>query len=87
MISCDKSLYKQTKLEFNTFKIFDHESSKSASGKEIEDDDRFEYTFGTVKPYENDPIASETDSSSSDEYKDRIPGMTMSSWYDHELLV
>ena len=72
----------------------DSESSKSASGKETEDDDCFEYTFGTVKPYENDPIASETDGSSSDEYEDedRIPCdelekryekiIPVSSWYE-----
>ena len=39
------------------FDMSESEASKSASGKESEDDSYFEYNFNTVEPYENDPEA------------------------------
>ena len=45
-------------------------ASKSASGKESEDDSYFESNFSTVEPYENEPEASHDGSSSDDSYED-----------------
>ena len=88
-------LYTNYKTLLLFFAMSDSETSKSASGKEMEDEDCFEYTFGTVEPYQDDPVASENDGSSSgsSDYEDedqisrqelekRYEGIIpVSSWY------
>lgn len=63
--------------------------SKSASGKETEDDDCFEYTCGAVAPYECDPVESRDSGSSTEDFEDedRISREELEQRYERHISV